>query len=163
MDFCNNLTGWYSTSRMKTYLLRILPPSVTSILLELREWVVLGNRRLYYSQFGEDIMLQRITRSQPPGFYVDVGACHPKRYSNTNLLYKKGWRGMNIDANPFAIDLFRLFRPRDINLFSGIGLVKETHTFYMFTDPRFNTFSKDQVDLYLRDKKAAVIGTKEIA
>ena len=85
------------------------------------------------------------------------------RYSNTNLLYKKGWRGMNIDANPFAIDLFKLFRRKDINLFCGIGLRKETHTFYMFTDPRFNTFSKEQADLYVHDNKAAVIGTKEIA
>jgi hypothetical protein len=31
------------------------------------------------------------------GFFVDVGCFHPLFYSNTWKLYKKGWRGVNID------------------------------------------------------------------
>ena len=32
------------------------------------------------------------------GFYVDVGCFHPKKHSNTYLLYKRGWSGINIDV-----------------------------------------------------------------
>ena len=42
-----------------------------------------------YSQEGEDLILQRIFHNQKDGFYIDVGAHHPFRFSNTALLYKK--------------------------------------------------------------------------
>ena len=51
----------------------------------------------FYSQFGEDKVLQEILKINiNKGFYVDVGAFHPFRYNNTALLYKKGWKGINI-------------------------------------------------------------------
>ena len=53
-----------------------------------------------YSQEGEDIVLKRIFGDKKNIFYVDVGAHHPKRFSNTYLLYKKGAKGINIDASP---------------------------------------------------------------
>jgi len=71
----------------------------------------------YYSQFGEDAVLRVLVNSgERPGFYVDVGAYHPKHLSNTYFFYKKGWRGINIDPNPRSIKLFNLLRPTDINL-----------------------------------------------
>ena len=57
-----------------------------------------------YSQEGEDILLSRIFRNQKKGFYVDIGAHHPTRFSNTYYFYKLGWRGINIDAIPQASD-----------------------------------------------------------
>ncbi len=48
------------------------------------------------------------------GFYVDIGAHHPFRYSNTQFFYEKGWRGINIDATPGSMDRFKDFRPEDI-------------------------------------------------
>ena len=71
----------------------------------------------YYSQFGEDVVLRVLVGDlKKPGFYVDVGAYHPKHLSNTYYFYKKGWRGINIDPNPKSIKLFNLLRPSDINL-----------------------------------------------
>ncbi len=46
-----------------------------------------------YSQEGEDMILKRIFENKI-GFYIDVGAHHPKRFSNTHLLYKKGCPGI---------------------------------------------------------------------
>jgi hypothetical protein len=40
-----------------------------------------------YSQEGEDLILRRIFNGQGAGFFVDVGAHHPKRYSNTYYFY----------------------------------------------------------------------------
>ena len=37
-------------------------------------------------------------------------------YSNTCLLFKNGWRGINIDINPTSIDLFKILRPSDLNI-----------------------------------------------
>lgn len=44
-----------------------------------------------YSQEGEDMILSYIfTQKDTTGFYVDVGAHHPKRFSNTYFFYEKG-------------------------------------------------------------------------
>ena len=68
-----------------------------------------------YSQFGEDIFIQKyFNRSK--GFFIDIGCHHPFRYNNTFNLYKLGWTGINIDLNKISIDLFNLMRPKDINL-----------------------------------------------
>ena len=56
------------------------------------------NPRYSFSQEGEDLLIDRMFDGQSVGFYVDVGAHHPTRFSNTYLLYLRGWRGINIDA-----------------------------------------------------------------
>lgn len=40
------------------------------------------------------------------GIYVDVGAFHPTKFSNTHLFYLNGWRGINIEARPGSKKLF---------------------------------------------------------
>ena len=73
-------------------------------------------RKITYSQEGEDLILQEILPSELKGFYVDVGAHHPFKHSNTYLLYRKGWSGVNIEAMPGSKILFDKFRPRDFNV-----------------------------------------------
>ncbi len=99
-----------------------------------------------YSQDGEDMVLRSFMESYPKdyrGFYVDVGAHHPVRFSNTYHFYRKGWRGINIDATPGSMQLFHWFRRRDINLELGIGAEKSSLTFYCFDEPALNTLSKN--------------------
>ena len=51
---------------------------------------------LYWSQEGEDILLKRIFANKKNGFYIDVGAHHSSRFSNTYKLYKENyWRRKN--------------------------------------------------------------------
>jgi len=96
----------------------------------------------YYSQEGEDILLNRIFGKQRDGFYVDVGAHHPRRFSNTNYFYKKGWRGINIDAMPGSMKVFQKLRSRDINLEMAVSEKEQILTYYMFNEPALNGFSK---------------------
>lgn len=96
-----------------------------------------------YSQEGEDMLLRRLFEKQKTGFYVDVGAYHPKRFSNTFFFYKKGWRGINIDAMPNSMRLFDKIRPRDINLEVPISDKKQKLKYYIFNEPALNGFSKD--------------------
>ena len=69
-----------------------------------------------FSQFGEDLFIAEFFANQKEGKYVDLGAFHPNRLSNTYLLFKKGWSGTNIDLNPITIDLFNLARKNDDNI-----------------------------------------------
>jgi len=94
-----------------------------------------------YSQEGEDMILKRIFEKKE-GFFVDVGAHHPKRFSNTYLLYQKGWRGINIDAMPGSMYQFNKYRSRDINVEMGVGKKEGILNYYIFNEPALNTFSK---------------------
>ena len=66
--------------------------------------------------FGEDLIIDKIFKNKKKGTYVDVGCYHPIDGSNTYLLFKKGWSGINIDLNKVSIDLFEKARKKDINL-----------------------------------------------
>ena len=55
------------------------------------------------------------------GFFVDVGCFHPTRGNTTYALYRDGWRGINIDADQIKVELFRLRRPRDLNITCAIS------------------------------------------
>lgn len=79
------------------------------------------SKRAHYSQFGEDIAIARVLNTDRAGFFVDVGCYHPRRYSNTWMLYQKGWRGINIDIDSIKIDAFNLLRKEDINIVSAVS------------------------------------------
>jgi FkbM family methyltransferase len=81
--------------------------------------------RFSYGQFGEDIPVFMLFRKRKNdrnhGFFVDVGAYHPTKWSNTFYLYKRGWRGINIDMEPLKIQAFNIRRPGDINICQAIS------------------------------------------
>lgn len=54
----------------------------------------------YNSQFGEDEWLDINAPLPEKGFFVDVGAADPSRFSNTRYFEDKGWEGVCIDADP---------------------------------------------------------------
>jgi FkbM family methyltransferase len=95
---------------------------------------------LAYSQDGEDMVLRRLFERQRSGFYVDVGAHHPYRFSNTCYFYRRGWRGINIDPNPDGIEAFRRARPADINVCLGVSDTAGDLAFHLFNEPALNTF-----------------------
>lgn len=100
------------------------------------------NRNISYSQEGEDMVLSRFLEGRKAGFYVDVGAHHPIRFSNTFMFYERGWRGINIEPSPKAYEQFNRTRRRDINVGNGVGEIPGELTYYMFDDPALNTFDK---------------------
>lgn len=116
--------------------------------------------RLSYSQSGEDLMLSSILCGVKKGFYVDVGANNPFKQSNTHYFYKRGWNGINIDALPGSMNIFKKVRNKDINLEAGISDKEETLLYYMFEPSFYNTFSYESVED--SKKVAKYIGTKNI-
>lgn len=107
-----------------------------------------------YSQEGEDMIIQRFWAEKKKGFYIDVGANHPTLYSNTKLLYKKGWNGINIEPYPGKINLFNKIRSKDINLGCGISDKEEKLKFHVFEESQISTFNKKKID---KKKKHTII------
>ncbi len=95
-----------------------------------------------YSQQGEDIILSTLFKKNN-GFYVDVGAYDPARYSNTKIFYDRGWNGINIEPDLRGFKKFTVKRRRDLNFNYAIGTKSEEKIFYMFNERALNTFSNE--------------------
>jgi len=115
-----------------------------------------------YSQEGEDVILKRIFGISQPGFYVDIGAHHPTRFSNTYLFYKHGWSGVNIDGMPGVMDFFAKKRPRDINIEAVVSDVVEKIKFYIFTDHAYNTTNKEEADYRVENYNTELVSVLEV-
>ena len=121
-------------------LARRLPLKARQVVRGLLDRLVDTYATKSYSQEGEDMILRRVFGLKNDGFYVDVGAHHPRRYSNTNHFYKLGWSGINIEPSPDAIKLFRTRRPRDVNLQLGVSDEAGLLEYFVFEEPAINTF-----------------------
>ncbi len=87
------------------------------ILKYIKDYIRLGFNSDGYPKFSK-IILKKIKK----GIYLDIGCYHPIKESNTALLYKNGWSGINIDISEETIEMFKIFRPNDTNLFLGISI-----------------------------------------
>lgn len=128
---------------LKKMLKIILSKNIIDKFVEIKNNYFDGFSFKSYSQEGEDMILRRLFEKEQTGFYVDVGAHHPMRFSNTYYFYKKGWKGINIDAMPSSMKLFEKLRKRDINLEIPISNQKQILTYYAFNEPALNGFSKE--------------------
>ena len=79
---------------------------------------------------GEDLIISDLTKNIKNGFYVDAGCYHPLHLSNTYLLYKRSWNGINIDISEFSIKLFNYLRPNDVNVNSAVSNTEKEISFY---------------------------------
>ena len=98
------------------------------------------------SQFGEDKKIVKLFHKNKKGMYLDVGCFHPIRQNNTYLMYKLGWKGVNIDLNPLSVELFNVARPNDINICAALSSKKSTATVYFdHSLSSLNTISKEHI------------------
>lgn len=114
-----------------------------------------------FSQSGEDMILNSFFGDKSKGFYVDIGANHPTRFSNTHHFYLKGWRGLNIDPIPGAMDLFNKIRPGDLNIELAIGR-PEFQDFFLFDESCYNTFDQKIADDILKNNTSRLADTIRI-
>lgn len=108
-------------------------------------WAVLDRWKGFtFSQYAEDVVLNCSLLPKRQGFYIDVGAYHPWKQSNTYRFYLTGWNGITIEPNPDVAQEFRRLRPRDTHLVMGVSPKPETLTYYSFKDPKINSFDENQ-------------------
>lgn len=90
-----------------------------------------------FGQLGEDAVIDNLLgwlglNPSEPGAYIDIGAFHPTRGSNTFRFYQQGSRGIAIDIGVEKERIWRLSRKRD--KFINAALVPEyfKHGFVKF-------------------------------
>jgi FkbM family methyltransferase len=106
--------------------------------------------QLSYAMEGEDLVLQRLMDYRKRGTFVDVGAHHPTKSSNTYYFYRQGWRGINIDAMPGSMQAFTQKRPEDINLEIPVSETEQELKYYIFNAMDLNTFDASKIEVYLK-------------
>ena len=109
-----------------------------------------------WSQGGEDLAILSLFSNLAVGSYIDIGAHHPSRYSNTRHLYQRGWRGVNIDADDELISQFFSARPEDTNICAAVGSEKE-YVLNVFDERLVSSVDSKRVDFEL------LIGRKKVA
>ena len=109
-----------------------------------------------FTRYGLDLLLKHFFRDRKEGVYIDVGCFHPKLANNTYLLYKKGWKGINIDIDSHTIELFNYLRPRDFNKQIAVSDKSGEVDLYFYHDrSAINTLSKEMYES--RTGKASAI------
>lgn len=68
----------------------------------------------YYSQYGEDFILDRVFADQDTGFFVEVGCIDGLRFSNTLTFAERGWNGMCVEAHTDYINALKENRQESI-------------------------------------------------
>ncbi len=104
--------------------------------------IVLGRNVKYsFAHAGEDRIIEFALNNviSYNGYYVDVGSNHPIFISNTYLLYRKGWRGICIDANKKLIDKYKYYRPRDVAVCTLVSDLDSTRDFYLIENDVLST------------------------
>jgi FkbM family methyltransferase len=97
-----------------------------------------------YSQLGEDLVIDRLLGHKDKGFYIDIGANHPRISNNTKRFSARGWRGINVEPDPEAFGKLQRDRKNDINLNLGIGTGRAAVPFFRFHATNLSTFSSEK-------------------
>ncbi|MBE7681560.1 FkbM family methyltransferase [Paenibacillus sp. P13VS] len=97
-----------------------------------------------YAQSGEDSILAYIVHVLGIPFekvdYIDMGANHAKELSNTYFFYKKGAKGILVEANPELIPELKFYRHRDLILNYAIDIESEKNVkFYIMNGDGLST------------------------
>lgn len=129
---------------IKLYELLSRIPGMESAGSSIRDyWTLLREKnRGTFSQHGEDTFLAEYF-SGITGVYIDIGASHPFRISNTYLLYKHGWSGVTVEPIEYLSAKHRRWRPRDQQCCEAVGDKDAELTFYELVPSVLSTFDYD--------------------
>lgn len=133
---------------------------ICCLIFSIEEHHMNNNEITIYSQFGEDAIILKLLEclSIDKPNYLDIGAHHPISDSNTYLLYRKGARGVLVEANPELIEEIIRARPEDNVI--NIGIVdnkKSSMPFYILNIKGCSTFSKEYADNAVNNNYAQII------
>ncbi len=117
-----------------------------------------------FSQCGEDLIVKHVFDAlgiMAPS-YIDIGAHHPYKHSNTALFYVTGSRGVNVEPDPDLFARFLADRPGDINLNAGIAAEPGEFDFFVMKNRTLNTFSRDKALEYQNEQAQPIVFEKKI-
>lgn len=118
-----------------------------------------------YAQHGED---QWFAERWPPKSadaisYIDVGANHPMRISNTYLMYRNGYRGVVVEPDLGLLALHRRFRPRDVCIGAACGEKPGVAKFNISVAPVASSLGDLKGDDLLRTEYVPIVTLNQVA
>lgn len=119
----------------------------------------------FYAQSGEDAIISYILnflQIQPNEItYLDLGANHAKKLSNTFHFYKNGGHGVLVEANPELISELQAERPDDVVLNRAIAIdQKREITFYVLTGDGLSTTELEEAERACKENPEVSIKSK---
>lgn len=72
----------------------------------------------YYSQHGEDCILDQVFNNKKTGFFIEIGAFDGIYLSNSYSFEQEGWQGICVEANPEYFDLCQKNRPNSTCIYA---------------------------------------------
>lgn len=114
----------------------------------MKEYIKDYEKKEYFSQNREDLILSAFFQDKRDGFYIDVGGFDPDYDSVTKYFYKRGWRGVNIEPQPEKFKRFVKKRTRDINIQEGISDKSGMAKLRVYKSGGLSTLSKKLQDQY---------------
>ena len=111
------------------------------------------------AQSGEDMILEYIIgslhRDPAKETYLDLGANHAKYLSNTYFFYKRGARGVLVEANPSLIAELKFYRSGDVILNRCISDVSgQEMEFFILTNDGLSTPDKKGAEAAMEENTA---------
>jgi hypothetical protein len=157
---------------LKRAIKRILPSRAVSFRRRIATYT--KNRpRISFGYAGEDLLINQLL---PPDIdfktmrYLDIGCENPIIANNTYYFYRKGARGICVDARKELRFMYKIFRPKDLFL-SYIVTDSETHSgvvdFYVNPDdPHISSvdrgWAKGNLPKEIQPRQVQVVSLSEI-
>ncbi|MBP1671696.1 MAG: hypothetical protein H6Q22_1268 [Bacteroidetes bacterium] len=103
----------------------------------------------FYSQHGEDVILNELFKGYDAGFFVEIGCIDGRRFSNTLTFEERGWRGLCVEAHADYIELLTRNRPNSIVCHCAVGEEDaEDVTFYANSRGSLSTLERGKEDFF---------------
>ena len=150
---------------LKKVLFEVLPPNIKfkikssilgRILLLIKSYQLSLKSNQFYSQFGEDAILEKYLK-EDKGFYLDIGSGDPVRGSNTYFLYKKGWKGILIDPLTRNIFSSKVIRRKDKIIQGLVGATNKSYPFFEMYPYEYSTTNNEIVNGLINNGRAKLI------
>jgi FkbM family methyltransferase len=97
------------------------------------------------SQLNQDLFVLRKLNHKREGYFVEVGACHPIKLSNTyRLEHDFNWKGLLVEPNPELVTELRKFRTAAVipcavsNSLNSVNLI-------IATNPEFSKIANKKI------------------
>ena len=150
---------------LKKVLFEVLPPNIQfkikssilgRILLLIKSYQLSLKSNEFYSQFGEDAILEKYLK-EDKGFYLDIGSGDPVRGSNTYFLYKKGWKGILIDPLTRNIFSSKVIRRKDKIIQGLVGATNKSYPFFEMYPYEYSTTNNEIVNGLINNGRAKLV------
>ena len=119
-----------------------------------------------YSQYGEDLIVATYfrMRANVVAFTSTSARSHPRKFSNTHLLHRAGWRGIAVDVDRQKLRAFELARRGRVHaIHAAVAPVAGVSTLYKFDRiwSEVDTIDRETAEQY-RDASGVGFSTEEI-